>query len=210
MSKIIILANSWRPGGRCIAGINPTTGNWHRPVSKNNQDAIPLYYAQNINLLDVAEIPFTGVRPNPTTKYQTENEHVSSFNWSIVGKVSYNAAKKYCQNSGVILHSSIDTVQPSTMNKLAQKDWRSLQLVETEVTFNSAYRKTQWWANFLDGLGNPLVLKVKDPIAIGKLNNGVNLDGKCLLTVSLAQPWEPPDKHLPLLCYKLVVGVIKQ
>lgn len=32
MTQIICLANSWKFEERCIAGINPTTGQWIRPV----------------------------------------------------------------------------------------------------------------------------------------------------------------------------------
>ena len=32
MAQLICLASSWRPGGRCIAGIDPQTGAWVRPV----------------------------------------------------------------------------------------------------------------------------------------------------------------------------------
>ncbi|MBD0345112.1 MAG: hypothetical protein ICV63_09890, partial [Coleofasciculus sp. Co-bin14] len=33
MTQIICLANSWKHGDRCIAGINSLKGQWIRPVS---------------------------------------------------------------------------------------------------------------------------------------------------------------------------------
>jgi hypothetical protein len=33
MVKIICLANSWKHGERCIAGINPDTKKWIRPYN---------------------------------------------------------------------------------------------------------------------------------------------------------------------------------
>lgn len=206
--EIVVLAYSWRPGGVCIAGICANTNEWIRPISMNNEDAIPLYYVKNINLLDVVEIDFSGQKPSPSTKYQKENEYVSSYNWKITGQMKINQVRKYCNSSGFVLHSANDTVAPSFLDKLPTTKWDSLQLIEADIVFSDAWNNTQWRANFYDPLGNQLALKVKDIRAIEQLKQKKNIDGRCLLTISLAQPYQPPDEHLPFLCYKLVAGII--
>jgi len=61
MTRIICLANSWKHGDRCIAGINEVNGNWVRPISDLPDGQIPKEIRQ-INrlepaLLDVIDIP---------------------------------------------------------------------------------------------------------------------------------------------------------
>ena len=60
LTPLIVLANSWKHHDYCIAGINPETGRWLRPVSDLNdgriaKDAMQLdgYFPQ---LMDVIEI----------------------------------------------------------------------------------------------------------------------------------------------------------
>ena len=57
MVEIICLANSWRPGGRCVAGkellAGGQIGNWIRPVLSPQGAAIPDSLACKFRLLDV-------------------------------------------------------------------------------------------------------------------------------------------------------------
>lgn len=117
MSEIIILANSWRPGGRCIAGINVNTGKWVRPIPMGNTHAIPENKVLNFGLLDVIGMPLSGKKPKPTEKYQMENEYISSLNWEKIGKKKIVEIKKYCENEGLILHSDSDFVETSVLEK---------------------------------------------------------------------------------------------
>ena len=55
MTQIICLANSIRPGGRCIAGKDPNTGEWIRPVKDGTNRAIPENnFVKNIKLMDLS------------------------------------------------------------------------------------------------------------------------------------------------------------
>jgi hypothetical protein len=42
----LCLANSYRRGGRCVAGINLATGEWVRPVHSSNHGALPAEWTQ--------------------------------------------------------------------------------------------------------------------------------------------------------------------
>ena len=207
-TEIIILANSVRPGGRCIAGINPNTGTWIRPISHTNHEAIPSYAVTNLQLLDKALIPLTGIKPQPVDKYQIENEYVNQYTWAIKGKANIKQIQRYCEDKGLFLHSISDTVEPPYLDGLPSKEWKSLQLVMVDTIFSKDFY-SGWRTEFHDGNGNYMYLKVTDPIAIHSLDSGNNLDGQCILTISLGKPWAPKNVNTSPLCYKLVAGVIK-
>jgi len=83
-----------------------------------------------------------------------------------------------------------------------------LELVKAKVSF-SPNPWGGWRANFQDGAGYNLSLKVTYSAILEKLDRGDNVAQTCLLTVSLAGPWAPPGDSQPKQCYKLVAGVIE-
>jgi hypothetical protein len=74
---IVVLANSKKPGGRCLAGkelIQKSNGweigSWIRPVTMENSGAVPEYSMSLAlghlpRLLDIIEIPFVRYAPTP-------------------------------------------------------------------------------------------------------------------------------------------------
>ncbi len=83
MARIICLANSTRPGGRCIAGIDIETEEWVRPVSRSINRAIT-WDMRNIEgeepqILDVIEIPLEDHGPDEGC--QPENRLVKPGKW---------------------------------------------------------------------------------------------------------------------------------
>ena len=208
MAEIIILANSFRPGGYCMAGIDSRTGEWIRPIPRDGSRAIRMSVAEKIGLLDVVEIPFESGRPKD--RYQRENRFVASWNWKIVRNVLPNKIIGYCENSTIILHSHTDYVEPKYLESLPFEQWKSLQLIQTNVNFSKdTYKTRHWRASFCDGSGHPLYLKVTDSIIVAKLNNNTKVGSDCILTISLTGPWAPPGGSQPKRCYKLVAGVIE-
>ncbi|HHT9140929.1 MAG TPA: dual OB domain-containing protein [Candidatus Tripitaka californicus] len=208
MAKIIILANSFRPGGYCMAGIDSQTGDWIRPVPRDGSRAIPKSVAEKIGLLDVVEIPLASEKPKD--RYQGENRFVASWNWKIVGSVSPKKIIGYCEDSTMILHSHTDYVEPKYFTPLSIEQWKSLQLIRTNVDFSKdTYKPSHWRASFHDSSGHLLYLKVTDSIIVAKLNSDAKVGADCILTISLTGPWAPSDGSKPERCYKLVAGVIE-
>jgi len=89
--QIVCLANSKKPGGKCVAGkITQGTyqNNWLRPVAPREKRAITLddqryENGQYASLLDVINITYTGVQPNT---YQLENHVIDiDVDWELVG-----------------------------------------------------------------------------------------------------------------------------
>lgn len=208
---LIILANSVRPGGRCVAGICTKTGKWIRPVSRDPDRAVPeVPSIRRIALLDVVRVPLAGDRPDPPDRFQSENWFVDRWDWEVIGRCSPKDAIALCERPGLLFFTNNDRVAPSYLEHLPPAQWKSLVLIQREVGFvRDAWKRKQWRARFRDGRGNVLCLKVTDPAITEKLNNNETVSGTCLLTISLTAPWAPSDGCLPERCYKLVAGVIE-
>lgn len=79
-TRFICLANSFKEGGRCLAGIevdannNPVVVNertkWIRPICKTKHGEVPNRIAQPFKILDIIEIDVTENKPET---YQSEN-----------------------------------------------------------------------------------------------------------------------------------------
>lgn len=210
MTQIICLANSIRPGGRCIAGKDLKTGEWIRPVNDNSNRAIPNSFtlAKSLKLMDIVEIP---LKSNVLSdKYQRENRLVDNWSWNIVGRATIGNVIKLCESNAQILHNDIDHVDATDMDLLPMPDWKSLQLIQTQVQFvPDSYDNSRWRAEFQDGLGNDYSLKVTDPDFDTKLRSGSSVSSDCILCISLPEPWKPDTGNQPLRSYKLVAGVIE-
>ena len=208
MTQMICLANSWRPGGRCVAGIDVDTGEWVRPVPPGG-GAIPesRTYMQGryLELLDVVEVDLD--EPTLTTRYQRENRAVRNWDWQRVRVATVDEVLEYRSRDRWALHGQGQVVEPSLMEQLPPEQWVSLQLF---ATTNAAFRlgPYRWQAYFSVGrAGSRYCISITDPVAAQQLDQGENISAKCLLTLSLTEPVEVYGK--PELCYKLVAGVIE-
>ena len=207
------MANSWREGGRCLAGIDIDSGQWIRPVPSGG-GAIPeaktILDGKFIFPLDVVEIELD--QPAFTTRFQCENRQVRSWNWRRTGRVAIRDVMIYCSNSRNVLHNHVKVVEPAQMQLLPPTKWTSLQLIHVKnVTFQSDPRKeNRWQAKFSVGwFGPKYCLSVTDPEVTQLLNKGEEIRPECLLTISLTEPIEFKQYDKPPLCYKLVAAVIE-
>jgi hypothetical protein len=211
MARLICLANSWRPGGRCIAGIDGASGEWIRPVPFRG-GAIPedRTWLDNrcIAPLDIIEVPLEA--PSLDTRFQRENCRVRNWHWRLVGRAAAADVLKFCVTAGPVLHSASKVVEPSLLERLPPQKWASLELVHAKgVIFQRDPNKDhRWQARFSMGPREPAYcITLTDPEATMRLNAGGQLKPECLLTVSLTEPIEMPGR--PKLCYKLVAAVIE-
>ena len=96
MARILILANSKRPDGQCVAGIDLESGEWVRPVPARG-DGIPtnrcFVGGKFVGVRDVVEMDLT--RPREIAEFQRENRVIKSWNWTIVGRKSF-ATRAVC------------------------------------------------------------------------------------------------------------------
>jgi len=213
MARIICLANSVRPGGSCMAGIDLQTGKWVRPVPDTRNRAITasmmLTEGKTLpEILDVLEIPLEDFGPDDGC--QPENRLLKLGKWKKVGRITAKDLLQYCEDDTVILHNHTDHVVPGFFGETPKNKWKSLQLVRnSEVQFISAYKEGQWRASFKDGCGHTLNLKLTDPVVSQRLRRGDGISRDCMLVISLTTPWKPQGEDRPELCYKLVAGVVE-
>lgn len=213
--RMVCLANSWRPGGRCIAGIDLDTGEWVRPILSTGK-AIPegatKFGNHDLAPLDVIEVDLAP--PDFSTRFQRENRVIQSKTWTFTGKRLSNAnVLQYCATSSSVLHGHNKVVEPSSLSALQPSAWSSLELRHvTNARFSRDPRKeNRWVVDFSTGSPFPtqLSLKVTDPLATATLNAGKAIGADCLLTLSLTEPIAYVQFNIPELCYKLAATVIE-
>lgn len=217
---IICLANSFRRGGSCIAGVEVSDGligGWIRPISHREDQAInPLEqtYPDNtrVAVLDVVQIEFDEPRPEG---HQTENWLITNgVRWTRVGQATPD------QLDGVVLPADTPLWRPaqSTYNgvndqiraPVAQRFDSSLALIQpasatVEVIFNPFGDKNEVWVSFT-WAGRRHKIKLTDPVYFAHFNTKAG-DSQTIenpmLCISLAHVWEQSG-----MASKLVAGLI--
>jgi hypothetical protein len=124
--QLICLANSWRPGGRCLAGIDLSTGAWIRPVPPD-ADAIPEVRCASLRLLDIFDVELAPLKE--PAKYQRENRVLTSWDWVIRGRANRASLEPFIDDSAPLFHNAQDRVVAAVLDTIAPRDWKSLQLV---------------------------------------------------------------------------------
>lgn len=211
MARVAILANSMRPDGRCLAGIDLATGEWVRPITRDG-DGIPpqrcVIDGRLIRLLDILELDLS--RPRTVEEYQKENLFIRNWHWRINHRVRPKTVSQFIDTTDPILHSDNDRVDPRILQGLPSDEWRSLQLVKPRrLVFSRHYWvPNRWVASFSDSKGNSYSLKITDSEATRRLERGVTISKRSLLTVSMTKPWTPDPAKKPSMCYKVVAAVI--
>lgn len=212
MTRIVILANSKRPDGQCLGGVDLENGMWIRPVTRTG-DGIPtqrcFVNGKFIEIRDILDVDL--FRPRQITEFQRENHIIRNWDWKISGRFKLNAINRFIDNNAPILHSGNDRVSPKVLKKLTPEEWRSLQLVKPrKLKFCRHYFDPhRWVAEFEDQKGNRYSLKVTDPIATRRLENDETISKECVLTVSMTKPWTPNAAEKEAHCYKVVAAVIE-
>ncbi len=216
MTRIICLANSWKRGERCIAGINELQGKWVRPISDLPDGQIPKEMRQ-INrlepaLLDVLDIPLA--KTGPDFGFESENLSILPGKWRQVGKVPPAYLLKYCNSQAYILHNDLRYVTVEFMQSLPKCDRLTLQLVTAvRFTVKKLIQRfeggNKWEGSIVTKYNQRLTATITDPVFIRKLELGYRPQKACLVTVSLSMPWRPDDWEGDDPCWKLIAGVIE-
>lgn len=212
MAQIVCLANSYKRGGRCIAGIDMETREWVRPVARGAERALD-WSVRNVDgaepkILDILDIPLETFGPDE--EYQPENRFLIRNKWRSKGRLKPQALVEYCEDDHVILHNDENYVLPQLLSEKAFSKRKSLQLIRSEnVTFqHHGYDNKKWRINFSYGTNKHLDLKLTDVVLSDRLRKNEKISHDCILTISLATPWKSDDKT-PERCYKMVAGVIE-
>jgi len=137
---ILCLANSRRPGGRCVAGkelVKGKLGGWIRPINAQNSSAISesdLQYENGklADVLDVVTVPMLEARPHG---HQTENhlidpddywEKQARATWAQIVAATDTVTGSLWSNGDSSYHGTNDKVAGALANRLTN----SLLLIE--------------------------------------------------------------------------------
>jgi hypothetical protein len=212
-THFICLANSFKYGGRCLAGIEIVlndskytivkndngTPKWIRPVSRKEHRELPMLETQNINMLDIVEIEDIENCPN-----NAHSENVFHSSLKRTGKkISQNAnnLNNLCNN----LHSKIFFNKGKAVPAdIFQQTEYSLMLIKASncTFFNDEKNKLRVRFSYNS---TEYDLPVTDPIFISYMKakglDHINAENNYYFTISLGEELE--GWH-----YKLVAGII--
>ncbi|MEO0867565.1 MAG: hypothetical protein AAFY17_03770 [Cyanobacteria bacterium J06642_11] len=220
--QLICLANSWKHGHRCIAGVSGAAQTWVRPMGLNEHGSVPtsteLIYGthrstlRDLKLLDIVELPLEPVGP-AEFDFECENRTVLPGPWQVVGRAQIDDIVPLLQPHGPILHNSDRYVTVSELHGRPFEQRKTLQLVYTDFLHVTHRKKRngdyQWKATLKTRGGYGLTnAAITDPHLVALLRRNIYPKRPCLVTVSLSMPYG--HKHTPAdSCWKLVAGVIE-
>ncbi|MBI2435926.1 MAG: hypothetical protein HYV26_23980 [Candidatus Hydrogenedentes bacterium] len=215
--RIVVLANSWKHGDYCLAGIDIETGQWVRPVTELEDGRLPKKRMQLDGywpkLLDVLDLPLAP--DGPDFGFECENRALLPGPWRRVGRVPLEDMHLYVEQPEFVLHNAERHVTLVEMQAKPFVERRTLMLVRVEgLHLHDAntvpFDKPQWRGTFQWGAAT-LVVPITDPVFCDRLNKGHRPTGPCLLTVSLGMPYKSPHDPAgtPPACWKLIAGVLE-
>ena len=214
-TRMIVLANSWKHGDYCLAGIDIRARKWVRPVTDLADGRVPIE-AMKLNgyfpkLLDVVQLPLA--EAGPDFGFACENRSILPGKWSLLGQVKPRQIMQFVEKPRYILHGSGKTVKPSALKKMPFERRRTLQLVLVEgmtIRSKNVLGVKTWMATIQSG-GKPLEVNVTDPAFSDALNNGGTVPARAIITVSLGMPYKPSDwpKNAEPACWKIIAAVIE-
>lgn len=206
----VCLANSFKEGGRCVAGIVVNNNNcvlqngkpkWIRPIFQTTEHGqVPANLVNHIKLLDIIEIDITEEVPDG---YQSENVHFDTNSIKVIGTFLINNLMNLCERQTSAIFGN---TQKSISSKDIASQNHSLILINTsnytinEVTnFNG---KPRLRIQFSFG-ENQYDFPITDIAFINQyqLNNKIVNKTNVFLSLSLGVQFN--GMH-----YKLVVGII--
>ena len=217
LTRIVVLANSWKHHDWCIAGIDLDTGKWVRPVTKLEDGRIRKSDMKLDGhfpaLLDVLEIPLDSTGPD--FGFESENRTIMSGGWRHRGKLSYGDLRRFYKRSEHVLHNHHAYVTREEMEDKPFEERATLQLIYADnLQVRDARRNTtdkHNWKGMIVSGGRQLGVTITDPVFSGKLDRREQTSPSCLLTMSLSMPYKPPDwgDDREAVCWKLIAGVIE-
>lgn len=214
-TRIICLANSWKHGERCIAGLDIFTGRWVRPVTDLDDGRVPkavrLVDGVEPALLDILDIPLAD--DGPDYGFESENRRILPGTWRRAGLASPKDIARHCAPGGLILHNTARTVRKSHLESLPAAARSSLALVRTTSFAVAVGAENKLGGHKWDGTletrdGQRLTATITDPVFVARLEAGYRPSDQCFVIVSLSMPYPGEVGGEPDVCWKLLAGVI--
>lgn len=210
--RFVCLANSFKEGGRCLAGIeidhddNPVTENgrpkWIRPICNSLHGEVYTHLCSHIKILDIVSIEIMTF-PNLGT-YHSENALFNESSLSVVGRFN-GLLNQFCDNNTLLFGNHGKAVSEEAILKLTY----SLMFIKTnqfEVegkTYENTPERTQIRLVFSYN-GSQYNFPITDPDFLNRHQTNpvfYKRYHELFLSLSLTIPWNN-------WYYKLVAGTI--
>jgi hypothetical protein len=133
-TRFVCLANSFKEGGRCLAGIELDNKNnpiiekghskWIRPICNTPHGEVPTKLVANIEVLDIIEIEILGYLKKKD--YQSENVFFRENSLRVVGSFKFSQLNQLCDNRLLIFENQGKAVSNKVIKTLSY----SLMLIQ--------------------------------------------------------------------------------
>lgn len=212
-TRFVCLANSFKEGGRCLAGIeldannNPLIINghpkWIRPICNTPHGEVPNEIAVPFQILDIIEIGKTESKPE---MYQSENILFDVGTIAKVGIFNLGELSNICENKKYIFK----TRYPSLSEEVIQELDYSLMLVKpdkwevVEKVYEDRANPQQRMVFSYNGFTYDF--SITDPVFLRRFQtnpNFLNDINEVILSLSVGVKFPATNRY-----YKLVAGVI--
>lgn len=220
--RILCLANSYKTGGRCIAGreiIENRFNGWIRPVSNRAHheiNGLEMRYrgGGSTSVLDYIDITFQ--QPQPW-HFQTENHQIDTSRWSFVRRATWNDVQNAVDNIvGPLWHNGESTyhgMNDKINEVVANQQQFSLMLIRPENAIICVEDEHQYMGGYkravraqFDYSGHHYIIKVTDPVALDRykpLDEGDYPLDDALFCLSLGETYQG-------YAFKLVAAIFTQ
>lgn len=220
VKRFVCLANSRKPGGRCVAGIELAEDKklgWIRPTRQGGLRDWDCRYPDGtaLSARDLVAVSLVGPQP---TGFQQENWLVSAaLDWCKLGKVEWpdlvqlvDPIEPLWIDDFHTRHGQHDRI-PTTMSQRLESSLRLIHVDRLKLRVSQpgkdyGDRKKKLQAGFAHA-GKYYWLSVTDPAYEHEflaLTNGEYPLGESCLTVSMGEP------HTDGFCYKLVAAIMER
>jgi hypothetical protein len=228
---IVILANSRRHNGHCIAGKDLSTGQWIRPINVIGKGQTRLDQSAFLDsdfktltgnnsspgLLDCLRI---GLGKNCPLYYQPENVFIDATRWETLSHCSLHAITKFVDRSEscclqdddpyykTIPAKDLMTNPPKTSLSMIRLN-RKLNNIEVEHTTKQG-KNPQHRLHFNYGSKRydfPITDYNYETLVSKSQNDDTRIFDDCFVTIGLGEKFSPYDTNLELH-YRFIVGII--
>jgi hypothetical protein len=213
--RFVCLANSYKEGGRCIAGIVIDNNDkpvfekgrrkWVRPICHTPHGEVPAQLVPHIKILDIIEIEVTGYTEEKS--YQSENVFFNEGSIRVTGAYPVHKLDALCEDKKYVFGTRYPSVNDEVISELNYSLLfiRTSQFEVIEKTFEDSPGKIKIRLVFSY---NEIRydFSVTDPVFIHQYQkNQEFLENftQLYLTLSLGVKWPATNRY-----YKLVAGVI--
>ena len=222
IKRIVCLANSYKSGGRCIAGKevlhDGRLGEWIRPVSARETREVTLNECRyedgsSPRVLDIIDVPVVEAQPEGS---QQENWLLATGHyWKKVGNLSVSDLEQFIDSPARLWvdgFSSFERLNNRVPYSVDNSIIDSLRLIVVRRLALSEFhdnRNRRRLTGHFRHARQDYTLDITDPLFLAKyaeLPADSNITGERFLTVSLGEPFE---SYGHTYSYKLIATVIE-